>query len=42
METSPAAPFEVIEPHFLLEFFVIALDTPAQLGQADELLAAGI
>jgi hypothetical protein len=37
MEAKPPAPLEVPEPDLLLEFLVIALDAPAQLGQADEL-----
>jgi hypothetical protein len=42
MESSPAAAFEVIESHFLLEFFVVTLDAPAQLGQPNELFAGRI
>src|SRR5450759_493493 len=33
MEASPSAPFIMPEPEFLLEFLVIALDAPAQLGE---------
>lgn len=42
MEAKPAAPFEVPEPNFLLEFLVVALDAPTQLGKADELSEADI
>src|SRR6058998_3677598 len=36
MEASPAAAFEVIEPELILELLIVALDTPTQLGEADE------
>src|SRR5712692_4632376 len=36
MEAAPAAPLEVIQPQLVLEFLVVALDSPPQLGQADE------
>ena len=36
MEAAPPAPFEVPKPDFLLEFMIVALDTPAQLGGVDQ------
>ena len=36
MEAAPAAPFIITQAEFLLEFLVIALDPPAQLGQVDQ------
>src|SRR5713101_6586594 len=36
MEPSPAAPFEMIEAEFVLEFLVVPLDPPAQMRQTDE------
>ena len=32
VKASPASSFEVIEPEFLLEFLVVALDPPPQFG----------
>lgn len=37
VEAAPAPPFEVVQPELVFEFLVVALDPPAQLGQADEL-----
>src|SRR5208337_4497007 len=34
MEAAPTSPFEVTEPDLLLQFLIIALDTPAQFGDA--------
>src|ERR1019366_3277299 len=42
MEAAPSAPFIVPEPDFLLEFLIVPLDTPAQLGKVDELAEADI
>src|SRR5207237_8669896 len=42
MEATPAAPFVVTEPDLLLEFLIVALDAPAQLGQIDELREADV
>src|ERR1700687_5103545 len=42
MEAAPPAPFEVPKPAFLLELVIIALDTPAQLGEVDEFAEADI
>src|SRR5215204_2344387 len=42
MEAAPAAPFEVPEPDLLLELQIVALDTPAQLGEVDEFAEADI
>src|SRR5215471_2815547 len=42
MEATPPAPLEVPEADLLLEFLIIALDAPAQLGKADELSEADI
>ena len=36
MEATPTAPFEVPKADFLLEFLIVPLDTPAQLGKVDE------
>jgi hypothetical protein len=36
VEAAPSAAFEVSEPDLLLEFLIIALDAPAQLGNIDE------
>src|SRR5262245_62889842 len=36
METAPAAALEMIEAQFLFEFLIIALNAPAQLGEAHE------
>jgi len=37
MKAPPSTTFEVAEPDFLLEFLVVALDTPTQLGDIDQL-----
>ena len=42
MEAAPAAPFEVAEPDLLLEFLIVALDAPAQLGEVDEFAEADV
>src|SRR4051794_773641 len=42
MEATPAAPFEVPKPDFLLEFKIVAFDTPAQLGEVDKLAEADV
>src|SRR3989442_14321542 len=36
MEASPAAALEMVEPELILELLIVALDAPAQLGEADE------
>src|SRR5271163_5271538 len=36
MESSPAAPFEVGEAEFALEFLIVAFDAPAQFRGIDE------
>src|SRR6266849_2677635 len=36
MEAAPSAPFIVSKPDLLLEFLIVPLDTPAQLGKVDE------
>src|SRR5919106_1367298 len=36
MKAAPAAALEMVEPKLILEFLIIALDAPAQLGEADE------
>ena len=36
MEAAPASPFEMGEAEFAFEFFVVALDAPAQFGRVDE------
>jgi len=42
MEAAPPAPFEVPKPDLLLEFQIVPLDTPAQLGEVDEFAKADI
>src|ERR687891_2952068 len=36
MEAAPAAALEMVEPELVLELLIVALDAPAQLGEADE------
>src|SRR3990172_2989259 len=36
MEASPPAALEMVEPELILELLIVALDAPAQLGEADE------
>src|SRR5713101_2858461 len=36
MEPPPAAALEMVEPELILELLIVALDAPAQLGEADE------
>src|SRR6266849_8609677 len=36
MEASPPAAFEMVEPELILELLIVALDAPAQFGEADE------
>lgn len=38
VKAAPAAPFVVVEPEFLLEFLVVALDAPALMGDRDQLV----
>src|SRR5262245_19390217 len=38
MKPSPLAPFVMPQAYLLFEFFVIALNPPAQLGEVDQLL----
>lgn len=42
VEAAPGSPFEVVEAKLLLQFLVVALDAPAQLGGADEVLQRGL
>src|SRR5438093_13086503 len=42
MEAAPSAPFIVPKPDFLLELLIVPLDTPAQLGEVDELTEADV
>src|SRR3990170_3381687 len=37
MEAAPPAALEMVEPELILEFLVVALDPPAQLGEVDKL-----
>ena len=37
MKAAPVAPLVVAEPEFLLQFLIVALDTPTQLDQANVL-----
>src|SRR5512138_654591 len=41
VEAAPRSPLEVIEAELLLHLLVVALDAPAQLGCADEILERG-
>ena len=36
VKAAPTAPFEMAEPDLLLEFLIVALDAPAQLGEIDQ------
>ena len=36
MEAAPSTPFKMPEPDLLLEFLIVALDAPAQLGEINE------
>src|SRR5260370_11644118 len=36
MKPPPSAALEMVEPEFVLELLIVALDAPAQLGEADE------
>ena len=36
VEAAPSAPFIMPEPDLLLEFLIVALDAPAQLGDIDQ------
>jgi hypothetical protein len=36
VEAAPTSPFEVAEPHLLLEILVVALDAPAHHGDVDQ------
>jgi hypothetical protein len=36
VEASPSSAFEMPEPDLLLEFLVVTLDAPAQLGELDQ------
>src|SRR5690349_437445 len=38
MKATPGTALEMVESQFLLEFLEVALDSPAQLGQPDQLL----
>ena len=42
VEASPSPPFVVPKPEFLLEFLIIALDAPAQLGEIDQALEGDV
>src|SRR5471030_1062441 len=42
VEAAPAAPLVMPKAEFLLEFLVIALDPPAQLGQVDQSLEGDV
>jgi len=42
VEAAPASPLEVTKADLLLEFVVVALNAPAQLGNIDELTEANI
>jgi hypothetical protein len=36
VEASPSSTFEMSKPELLLEFQIVALDAPAQLGEIDQ------
>ena len=42
MEAAPSSPFEMSEPDLLLEFLIVALDAPAQLGEIDQVAEGDI
>src|SRR5262249_37069631 len=42
VEPTPSAPFEVAEPHFLLDLLKVVLDAPAQFGVIDQPMKADI
>ena len=42
MEASPSSPLIVSKPELLLEFLIVALDAPAQLGAIDQTLEGNI
>src|SRR3954454_19360511 len=42
VEAAPAASLVVGEAEFLLQFLIVTLDPPAQLGQIDEIAETGI
>src|SRR5437879_13464481 len=42
MEAAPATPFEMSEPDLLLEFLIVALDAPAQLGAVDQTMEGNV
>src|SRR5437588_4935157 len=42
MEAAPATPFEMSEPDCLLEFLIVALDAPAQLGAVDQTMEGNV
>src|SRR3990172_6455971 len=37
MEASPPPALEMVEPELILELLIVALDAPAQLGEADKI-----
>src|SRR5207244_6104962 len=42
MEAAPATTFEMSEPDLLLEFLIVALDAPAQLGEVDQTMEGNV
>src|SRR5262249_39436329 len=42
VEATPAAALEVAKPNLLLEFLVVALNPPTQLGQVHQALQCGV
>jgi len=42
VKAPPAATFEMIDPDFLLELFVVTLDAPAEFGEPDELIVGRV
>src|SRR5262249_57627998 len=41
VEAPPSSPLVMAEPDLLLEFLIVALDAPAQLGDVDEVAQGG-
>ena len=41
MESTPTAPFEMIQAELLLEFLIVAFDAPTQFGHPHQLLDRG-
>ena len=42
MKAAPTAPLEMRKPDLLLEFLIVALDPPAQLGKVDQAIEGDV